>query len=78
VARPPKYRAKPTPFGKSGAPRGVIAAAFVRFVALEFILRKRRTIMVNASLQALFCSARFDTLLQPSVNRRSDRKNNWG
>jgi hypothetical protein len=30
-----------------------------RFVALEFILRKRQAIMVNASLQAVFCICAF-------------------
>jgi hypothetical protein len=43
-----QYRGKATPFGKSRGRRRALAHRHARFVVLEFILRKRRLVMVNA------------------------------
>jgi hypothetical protein len=41
------YKRKATPNGKQKLPRAVLARPRARFVALKFILRKRRSVMVN-------------------------------
>jgi hypothetical protein len=44
-----QYRRKAQPIGKSGAPQRTLQRHSARFVALEFILRKRKCVMVNAT-----------------------------
>jgi hypothetical protein len=45
------YKRKATPNGKQKLPRAVLARPRARFVALKFILRKRRLVMVNAGFR---------------------------
>jgi hypothetical protein len=53
------YKRKATPNGKQNLPRAVLARQRARFVALEFILRKRRLVMVNAGFRFTTAHARF-------------------
>jgi hypothetical protein len=46
-----QYRRKAQPIGKSRALRRILLRQAARFVALEFILRKRQSVMVNATFQ---------------------------
>jgi hypothetical protein len=53
------YKRKATPNGKQNLPRAVLARQRACFVALEFILRKRRLVMVNAGFRFTTAHERF-------------------